>query len=402
MNAPKLLFLFLQATIGTSPYTSFAGNGQYAFADGTATEARLDKPTGLALSADGGTLFFGENYGQRVRQVDISTGVVSTLAGGGSIRVNNIWRTPCGGNSDEECLGTETSFSSVYDMAVSADALNLFVSENHRIRQIEISTGAVKVLAGAQSASGHYIDSIGTAARFNEPGGLAVSADGQTLFVTEVTGHRIRQIDIPTRTVTTLAGESDTSHVFWQYHKGIAGSANGIGTAAQFNKPSGLALSADGLALFLADRDNHIIRRIVIESRVVTTFAGLAGMSGFADGLGTAARFERPDGLAMSADGLTLFVVDYHSPDGHGLVRQIAISTGAVTTLAGEYDNLLIGIAASDAALYVTAIYRHRILKVDAHIHVSPPRSCPAHARALPTSIALYTHATSPVQPRDA
>jgi hypothetical protein len=88
--------------------------------------------------------------------------------------------------------------------------------------------------------------------------------------------------------VTTLAGGT-----------GFSGSANGTGAAAQFNSPHGIAVDSTGV-VFVADSDNHTIRKIT-SAGVVTTFAGVAGAAGSTDGIGAAAQFSRPVALAFDS-----------------------------------------------------------------------------------------------------
>jgi DNA-binding beta-propeller fold protein YncE len=112
------------------------------------------------------------------------------------------------------------------------------------------------------------------------------------VYVADLNNHRIRKIT-PARTVTTLAGSS-------------SGFADGVGTAARFNNPLGVAVDAAG-NLYVGDRFNHRIRKIT-PAGVVTTLAG-TGTTGSADGVGTAARFNNPFGVAVDAAG-NLYVAD--------------------------------------------------------------------------------------------
>ena len=105
----------------------------------------------------------------------------------------------------------------------------------------------------------------------------------------------IRRVEVATGAVTTLAGS------------GEKGNADGVGDAAQFNEPHGLAVSPDGSALFVADCDNHKIRRVEVATDAVATLAG-SGENGDADGVGDAAQFHFPHSLAVSPDGCALFV----------------------------------------------------------------------------------------------
>jgi len=104
--------------------------------------------------------------------------------------------------------------------------------------------------------------------------------------------------------VTTVAGT------------GSSGSANGTGTSASFNTPVGI--TTDGTNLYVADYDNHLIRKIVISTGVVTTLAG-TGSSGSVDGTGTSASFSSPTGI--TTDGTNLYVADTNN----NLIRKIVL-----------------------------------------------------------------------------
>lgn len=190
----------------------------------------------------------------------------------------------------------------------------LFVADASLHTVQRVSTAArVGLLAGGSGMTG-AADGIGSAARFNQPGGLAVDAAG-TVFVSDTANALIRKIAAD-GTVTTLAGSSS-----------LRGNTDGTGAAATFGAPSGLALDAAG-NLFVADASNHTIRKVT-PAGVVTTFVGAAGLSGTADGTGTQARFNTPTGVALDAAG-NLYVAD----SLNGTVRRITPG-GAVTTHAG-------------------------------------------------------------------
>jgi sugar lactone lactonase YvrE len=179
------------------------------------------------------------------------------------------------------------------------------------------TTGELTLVAGKLGGLGD-LDGVGEAARFRAPFGLAKDEAGH-LFVSDSASHVIRQIDLQTGAVSTLAGSPGTS-----------GSTDGSKTAARFNQPAGIA--ADGAGnLYVADSGNSTIRKIVVATGAVSTLAGSAGSAGGADGVEAAARFRRP--MAVVSDGgRTLFVGDSFS------IRKIVIATGAVTTVAGSVD----------------------------------------------------------------
>jgi sugar lactone lactonase YvrE len=167
----------------------------------------------------------------------------------------------------------------------------------------------VSVLAG----NGIEGTSDGTAgqARFSEPFGIVAAPDG-TIFVTDAgRAHRIRRI-APDGGVSTLAGNA-------------RGFVDGVGTAAAFSTPSGLAFAPDG-TLYLADTGNHAIRRITPDGKV-TTLAG-DGMPGDADGRAQQARFNGPIGIAVAPDGRVIVADTYNDRirviDADGTVRTLA------------------------------------------------------------------------------
>ena len=159
--------------------------------------------------------------------------------------------------------------------------------------------------------------------------------------------------------VTTLAGSA-----------GMSGSADGTGAAARFYGPT--YITTDGMNLYVAEFDNHTIRKIVIATGVVTTLAGSAGMSGSADGTGAAARFNYPYGV--TTDGTNLYVGDFIN----NAIRKIVISTGFVTTLAGSAGtygsvdgtgaaarfNMPSGITTDGMNLYITDSANRTIRKI--------------------------------------
>jgi sugar lactone lactonase YvrE len=178
--------------------------------------------------------------------------------------------------------------------------------------------GTAAVFAGKSGQMGSA-DGVGGAARFHYPEGLAVDTAGN-IYVADSGNNTIRKIT-GDGAVTTLAGRA-----------GQGGSANGRGSAAQFNYPSGVAV--DGLGnIFVADLRNALIRRVTPEG-VVTTLAGSPGQTGSEDGVRDNARFDFPLYVAVdSADNV--YVSDIYN----NAIRKVT-PTGLVTTLAGQpaYD----------------------------------------------------------------
>ena len=207
----------------------------------------------------------------------------------------------------------------------------LYVADtgNDTIRVVA-ANGAATTLAGSPGLPG-TADGQGAAARFGSVRGLAVNAAG-TVYVADFSNNTIRQIT-PGGQVSTLAGSP-----------GVAGSADGTGTAATFNGPTDIAIDTAG-NLYVADTTNSTVRRVT-PAGVVTTFAGTAGRAGSNDGTGAAASFNLPRGIVVDASG-NLYVVD----GGNQTVRRIT-SAGVVTTIAGAVGQVGSSDGAGSAARF--------------------------------------------------
>jgi hypothetical protein len=194
---------------------------------------------------------------------------------------------------------------------------------NATVRGIR-GNGVVRTVAGRARAFapwGESIDGPPDVARFTFQssagyGWSAAATDSQgNAVVAEPLSHVIRKIT-PTGLVSTLAGVP-----------GVQGSQDGLGPQARFSFPAAVAIGPDD-SVYVADGNNHIIRRIDV-SGSVRTVAGSAGVRGTADGLAGDARFNAPSGLAFGADG-ALYVSELENDT----IRRIDAS-GRVTTVAG-------------------------------------------------------------------
>lgn len=274
--------------------------------DGSGSAARFFLPWGLA-SDSAGNLYLTDSGANVVRKIS-PTGVVSTLAGGGSTGTQE-------GNVDG--VGTAALFSSLNGLAVDG-AGNVYVADggNHSIRKIT-PAGVVTTFAGSTSGVSGSNDGVGTAARFFSPGGIAIDAAG-VLYVTDSDNNTIRSIT-PSGVVSTLAGRA-----------GNTGSADGTGSAASFHFPVGIVVDAAG-NLFVTDALNSAIRKIT-PAGVVSTLAGSArelGTAGYSDGTGSGASFNVPMYLAIDGGG-NLFVSDYVNQ----VIRKVT-PAGVVSTVIG-------------------------------------------------------------------
>ena len=311
----------------TGATVTYAGaNGQSGSTDGAATAARFITPFGLAADVQG-NLYVAVAGNNTIRKIT-PAGTVSTLAGSSSVA----------GSADG--TGTEARFYAPEGVAVDP-AGNVYVSDtgNHKIRKIT-PAGVVSTLAGA-GVSG-YADGTGETARFREPSGIAADATGN-VYVADWGNHAIRKIT-PAGVVTTFAGSG-----------GVLGDADGTGSAARFQLPSGVAVDAAG-NVYVADTLNHTIRKIT-SAGVVTTLAGLAEAKGSAAGKGSDARFSHPLGIAVDAAGaiyVTNNFTDSNSVYRGQLVGFPLITTQpqSVTVTAGAAAQFSVVVAADPAPTY--------------------------------------------------
>ena len=320
-----------------SPWTvlavTLAGSIQ-GFADGTQGVAQFSSPWGVVVDG-AGNVYVADTLNHRIRKVSPG-GEVTTLAGSTE------------GYADG--TGTAAQFKSPYGVTVDGEG-NVYVADtfNHRIRKVSPG-GEVTTLAGSTEG---WADGTGALAKISFPYDVTLDGAGN-VYVASATNHRIRKVS-PVGEVTSLAGSL------------TYGSADGIGAAARFFNPAGVAVDGSG-NVYVADSFNHRIRRVSPVGEVST----LAGSSkGFADGPGTTAQFNNPLDVAVDSAG-NVYVAD----EGNHRIRKVT-PAGAVTTLVGAIAGYADG---TDAAIqfknprgvavdgagnvYVADRANHRIRKV--------------------------------------
>ncbi|WP_460502791.1 NHL repeat-containing protein [Hymenobacter agri] len=229
-------------------------------------------------------------------------------------RVTTLAGDPGNRKGYTDGAGAEARFTYPMGLACAPDG-TLYVADAEAMTVRRVTpAGEVATVLGAAGSQGST-DGLGKAARFYQPVGVALGADG-VLYVTDAGNHTVRKVSTM-GTVSTLAGTS-----------GAKGAADGPGAAARFNFPQGVAVDAAG-TVYVADTENHTIRKIT-PAGSVTTLAGLAKSKGSTDGAGPAARFHQPAGIAVDAAGYV-----YVADNGNHTIRKIA-PDGTVTTLAGQ------------------------------------------------------------------
>ena len=280
--------------------STFAGNGNSGNIDSNLLSSSFDFPQGLVFD-NLGNLFIADQRNFRIRKIDTS-GNVSTIAGSGS-----------SGYLDGESLSAK--FSVVKGLAIDSTK-NLFVvdNNNHCIRKIT-PNGIISTYSGNPNSvynDAPAIDGPIASAEFYYPSGIAID-DQDNIFITEY--HRIRKIS-SNGIVSTLAGNARS------------GFADGIGSEAKFHSPFDIAIDKSTGIIYVADAFNNRIRKIASNGEV-TTLAGSTG--GFADGIGSEAKFNIPTGITIDNNLKVLYVSEL----GSHLIRKVTLN-GKVTTIAGS------------------------------------------------------------------
>ena len=265
----------------TKSVENVAGSDHRArYRDGVGANARFNNPEGMAISPDGKTLYVADSRNNMIRKIDLATKTVSTIAG---------HSFPSSGDG----VGKEAGFETPRGLAISPDGKTLYVADsgNNAIRKIDLATNTVTTLAGAGKLMSGSADGVGVQATFHEPRSLAISGDGQVLYIADTRNNLIRKMVLATNSVSTLAG-----------HPGFPGTLNGPGPDAYFYHP--VSVTIDGNKLYVADGANADIRMVDLSTGVVSTVAGatLNGgvpIAGREDGSGVEGHFQFPGALTV-------------------------------------------------------------------------------------------------------
>jgi DNA-binding beta-propeller fold protein YncE len=275
------------------------GSGAAGRADGSFDRAEFYRPQGLAL--DGDRLYVADTENHLVRVVDLAARAVTTLAGTGRLAG---WGAQGG-------AAAETSLNSPWDLALAGRLLFVAMAGSHQIWMIDLDRRLVFPYAGSGREA--RVDGPADEAAFAQPSGLV--RHDTTLYVADAESNIIRAIELPPKNqVRTLAGGD-----LFEF-----GDKDGRGDAARLQHPLGVAWH--GGVIYVADTYNHKIRTLNPATGEVRTFAG-TGSAGHDDWDRGAATFYEPGGISAAADALYVADTNNHS------VRRIDLATGHVDTL---------------------------------------------------------------------
>jgi RHS repeat-associated protein len=230
--------------IGTDGAVStVAGDGTPGLQNGSGSQARFNAPQGIAVDSQG-NIYVADTGNAAVRKIDLG-GTVTTLAGDGAV-----------GSTDSP----NARFDGVVGIAVEGQNVYVYLADtgNHRIRRLDVA-GTVITISGAERG---FKDGSASQARFAEPSGIALEADGK-IIVADGVNSLIRLVD------PVLAANSSNQAVSTLAGTGVRGSSDGNGDTARFFTPRGLAVS-NSSAIIVADTGNQLLRRILLPPIIIS------------------------------------------------------------------------------------------------------------------------------------
>ena len=331
-------------------------NWIYAGDGGQASQSNIFLPFGVAVDA-ADDMFITDSSNSRIREVNGSTGIISTIGGTGVVGA-----TGDGGPATSAGLSNPTS--------IALDpAGNVYFADNgnNAIRRIDAFSGLITTVAGRIGSHGYTGDGgAATAATLNSPNGICFDASGN-LYIADTGNNVVRMLNAASGVITTVAGTGMASYT---------GDGHAA-TSATLNQPWGLTMSVGGV-LYIADQANNVIRT-VNTSEVIATIVG-NGTSGFSGDQATAAsaQLNVPSGVVIDVAG-DLYIAD----SGNNRIRKVNASTGIITTIAGTAGESISGDGeAADQAglygpygmaldgkgnLYIADVFHNRIREVSAN-----------------------------------
>jgi sugar lactone lactonase YvrE len=295
--------------------TTIAGNGYAGFYGdgGSATDSFLNFPYGIE-SDDDGNIYIADSINYRIRKIITPTGIITTIAGNGT---SCLPRTDaCGDNG----LATAAQLNIPTDVAVDKEG-NVYIADWHtnRIRKVIAATGIITTVAGTGNGGFSGDNGLAVDAQLGAPWGVAVN-DAGDIYIADSSNNRIRKVIAATGIITTVAGNGNPDF----------GGDNGLAIDAQLYNPKDVDFDGVG-NLYIVDRLNHRIRKVISATGVITTVAGNGDCDfGGDNGPATAAQLCSPRGIAVDEMG-NFYIADTINDR----IRKVDASTGIIITIAG-------------------------------------------------------------------
>ncbi len=326
-------------TVAGADTQGFSGDG------GAATSAQLSGPVGVVIDSSG-NLYISDYNNNRIRKVDTSGNISSTVAG--------TLNRPIG-------------------VAIDSGG-NLYIADynNHRIRKVDISGNISTVAGTTRGFSGD--GGAATSAQLNSPQSVEIDSSGN-LYIADSSNHRIRKVDI-NGNISTVAGTSTS---------GFSGDG-GAATSAQLNFPQGVEIDSSG-NLYIADYNNHRIRKVDISGNISTVAGTTRGFSGDG-GAATSAQLNRPTGVEIDGSG-NLYISD----NTNNRIRKVDIS-GNISTVAGTGTG---GFSGDGGAATSAQLNRPTDVEIDGsgNLYIADTNNHRIRKVAPPPTVNLSVSATS-------
>ncbi|MEZ4861626.1 MAG: thioredoxin-like domain-containing protein [Caldilineaceae bacterium] len=291
------------ADVSSGEVLNVIGSGLPGLGDGDLRNASLRQPQGMALSADGQTLYVADTGNHAIRRVDLAAEQVLTIAGTGK-KLQSF--PPQGG------LARQTDLNSPWDLALADQTLYVAMAGVHQIWALDLTSRQIQPLIG-DAYEGTQDGPLATA-QLAQPSGLTLDANDQLYFAdSEASTIRLATVASATPLVTTIAGAGRTLFNF--------GDVDGVGEQARLQHPLGVA-DWQGM-LYVADTYNSKIKRVDPMTQATVTLFG--GEQGWQDGADP--RFFEPSGITAAHNKLYVADTNNHA------IRVIDLATQSTSTL---------------------------------------------------------------------
>ena len=325
------------AVISAEPPTPVAGTGRPGSSGdgGPAEKAELRQPFDVAYDRLG-DLFISDAPDHRIRRVDARTGLISTVAGTGEA-----------GFSGDGGPATSARLNEPYGLAIAPSGDLYFADRlNRRVRRVDGRTGIITTVAGDGSKASSGDGGPGVEAGIVEPNGVALDGRGR-LFIADVSGHRVRAVDLASGRISTFAGDGSPRR---------AGDG-GPSASASFSGPRAVHALADGSVL-IVERNGHALRKVGPDGLVSTVAGGSKGYRGDG-GPARDAAFDGPKELDVGPGGDVL-VVDTENR----AIRRIAPNGTVTTAAAGLARPHGVAFAPDGRSFVVADSEHHRVVRM--------------------------------------
>ncbi len=309
------LLVALCASATAQTINAYAGDGVAAYAGdgGQAAASSLKQPFQVATDS-AGSLYIADSGNLRIRKVNVGSGLIVTVAGGGT------------GNPNASLPATAVGLGNPIGVAVDS-AGNIYIADANfsKIWKVSAATGLISTFAGSGGTGTGGDGGPATAAQFISPAAVALDGNGN-VFIADQLANRVRRVDASTGIITTFAGTGVNTF----------NGDNIPATSANLTTPDALAIDSAG-NVFIGEYGAFRVRRVDAATGIITTVAG-SGTFGFAGdgGPATSANLGGVAALALDSSG-TLFIADYTNS------RVRRVSGGTITTIAGTGSSLFSG-----------------------------------------------------------